>query len=183
MTWGIVGDLTMSIMESHSPGASISMMMSRNGGDMQLIWFQSASSVDITSSPPMRPSLCDHVLPPSYLCLARRTFRSSAGYTLLIALLHLCLVERTFRNSSVCVLLIAVNGWNREILDISSLTMVETLCLECLDSAIMDTNECQQLYMDIQEFYEGLNMKVEQQVPLLLVEMTALSEAMEGEKH
>ncbi|KAK9110853.1 hypothetical protein Sjap_018913 [Stephania japonica] len=35
MTWGTVGDLTMSIMESHSPGASISMMMSRNGGDMR----------------------------------------------------------------------------------------------------------------------------------------------------
>ncbi|KAM7521079.1 hypothetical protein LguiB_020041 [Lonicera macranthoides] len=56
------------------------------------------------------------------------------------------------------------------------------LCLECLDSAIMDTNECQPLYLDIQEFYEGLNMKVEQQVPLLLVERQALNEAMDGEK-
>ncbi|OVA04568.1 zinc finger protein [Macleaya cordata] len=56
------------------------------------------------------------------------------------------------------------------------------LCLECLDSAIMDTNECQPLYLDIKEFYEGLNMKVEQQVPLLLVERSALNEAMEGEK-
>ncbi|KAG0490778.1 hypothetical protein HPP92_007641 [Vanilla planifolia] len=56
------------------------------------------------------------------------------------------------------------------------------LCLECLDSAIMDTNECQPLYLDIQEFYEGLNMKVEQHVPLLLVERQALNEAMEGEK-
>ncbi|XP_020591089.1 protein DA1-related 1-like isoform X2 [Phalaenopsis equestris] len=56
------------------------------------------------------------------------------------------------------------------------------LCLECLDSAIMDTTECQSLYLDIQEFYEGLNMKVEQQVPLLLVERQALNEAMEGEK-
>ncbi|KAK1317919.1 Protein DA1-related 1 [Acorus calamus] len=57
------------------------------------------------------------------------------------------------------------------------------LCLECLDSAIMDTGECQPLYFDIQEFYEGLNMKVEQQVPLLLVERQALNEAMEGEKN
>lgn len=57
------------------------------------------------------------------------------------------------------------------------------LCLECLDSAIMDTNECQPLYLEIQEFYEGLNMKLEQQVPLLLVERQALNEAMEGEKH
>lgn len=56
------------------------------------------------------------------------------------------------------------------------------LCLECLDSAIMDTNECQPLYLDIQEFYEGLNMRIEQQVPLLLVERQALNEAMEGEK-
>lgn len=56
------------------------------------------------------------------------------------------------------------------------------LCLECLDSAVMDTNQCQPLYLDIQEFYENLNMKVEQQVPLLLVERQALNEAMEGEK-
>ncbi|KAK9136516.1 hypothetical protein Sjap_007110 [Stephania japonica] len=35
MTWGTAGDLTMSVMESHSPGASISMMMSRNGRDMR----------------------------------------------------------------------------------------------------------------------------------------------------
>ncbi|KAG6729485.1 hypothetical protein I3842_01G031400 [Carya illinoinensis] len=57
------------------------------------------------------------------------------------------------------------------------------LCLECLDSAIMDTQECQPLYLEIQEFYEGLNMKVEQQVPMLLVERQALNEAMEGEKN
>ncbi|KAL3514589.1 hypothetical protein ACH5RR_027306 [Cinchona calisaya] len=56
-------------------------------------------------------------------------------------------------------------------------------CLECLDSAIMDMNECRPLYLDIQEFYEGLNMKVEQQVPLLLVERQALNGAMDGEKH
>ncbi|KAG9133826.1 hypothetical protein Leryth_022856 [Lithospermum erythrorhizon] len=56
------------------------------------------------------------------------------------------------------------------------------LCLECLDSAIMDTHECQGLYLEIQEFYEGLNMKVEQAVPLLLVQREALNEAMEGEK-
>lgn len=56
------------------------------------------------------------------------------------------------------------------------------LCLECLNTAIMDTDECQPLYIDIQEFYEGLNMKVEQQIPLLLVERQALNEAMEAEK-
>lgn len=47
----------------------------------------------------------------------------------------------------------------------------------------MDTHECQPLYVEIQEFYEGLNMKVEQQIPLLLVERQALNEAMEGEKN
>jgi hypothetical protein len=46
----------------------------------------------------------------------------------------------------------------------------------------MDTNECQPVYIDIQEFYEGLNMKVEQQIPLLLVERQALNEAREAEK-
>lgn len=56
------------------------------------------------------------------------------------------------------------------------------LCLECLDSSIMDTHECQPLYLEIQDFYEGLNMKVEQQVPLLLVERQALNEAIEEEK-
>ncbi|KAI9113092.1 hypothetical protein K1719_015617 [Acacia pycnantha] len=57
------------------------------------------------------------------------------------------------------------------------------LCLECLDSAIMDTSECQPLYSDIQKFYEGLHMRVDQQVPLLLVERQALNEAREGEKN
>ena len=57
------------------------------------------------------------------------------------------------------------------------------LCLECLDSAIMDTSECQPLYSDIQKFYEGLQMRLEQQVPLLLVERQALNEAREGEKN
>ncbi|CAA7404305.1 unnamed protein product [Spirodela intermedia] len=57
------------------------------------------------------------------------------------------------------------------------------LCLECVDSAIMDNSECHLLFIDIQEFFEGLNMKVTQQIPLLLVERQALNEAMEGEKN
>ncbi|CAN0872781.1 Protein DA1, partial [Linum grandiflorum] len=57
------------------------------------------------------------------------------------------------------------------------------LCLECLDSAVMDTNQCQPLYNDIQLFYESLDMKVKQYVPLLLVERQALNEAREGEKN
>lgn len=57
-----------------------------------------------------------------------------------------------------------------------------SLCLECLDSAIMDTGDCQPLYHSIRDYYEGMNMKVDQQIPMLLVERQALNEAMEGEK-
>ena len=47
----------------------------------------------------------------------------------------------------------------------------------------MDTNGCQPLYLEIQEFYQSLDMKIEQYVPLLLVERQALNEAREGEKN
>ncbi|KAK9168305.1 hypothetical protein Syun_000445 [Stephania yunnanensis] len=58
-----------------------------------------------------------------------------------------------------------------------------SLCLECYESAIMDTGECLPLYHSIRDFYEGLNMKLEQQIPILLVERPALNEAIEGEKN
>ncbi|GMH26556.1 hypothetical protein Nepgr_028399 [Nepenthes gracilis] len=54
------------------------------------------------------------------------------------------------------------------------------LCLEGLDSSIMDTNECQPLSLDIQEFND---MKIDQQIPLLLVERQALNESMDGENN
>ncbi|CAL9175660.1 LIM domain-containing protein HDR3 isoform X1 [Musa acuminata AAA Group] len=57
-----------------------------------------------------------------------------------------------------------------------------SLCLECLDSAIMDIVDCQSLYHSIRDYYEGMNMKINQQIPMLLVERQALNEAMEGEK-
>eukprot|EP00250_Pteridium_aquilinum_P010539 c19461_g1_i1 orf=618-1982(-) len=56
------------------------------------------------------------------------------------------------------------------------------LCLECLHTSIMDTGECQPLYHEIRDFYEGMNMKIAQQVPMLLVERQALNEAIEGER-
>lgn len=56
-----------------------------------------------------------------------------------------------------------------------------SLCMECLGSAVMDTGECQPLYHSIRDYYEGMNMKLEQQIPMLLVERQALNEAMEGE--
>lgn len=46
----------------------------------------------------------------------------------------------------------------------------------------MDTGECQPLYHAIRDFYEGMYMKIDQQIPMLLVERQALNEAMEGEK-
>ncbi|WOL06953.1 hypothetical protein Cni_G15688 [Canna indica] len=57
-----------------------------------------------------------------------------------------------------------------------------SLCLECLDSAIMDTGDCQPLYHSIRDYYEGMNMRIDQQIPMLLVERQALNEAIEGEK-
>ncbi|ONK67706.1 uncharacterized protein A4U43_C05F2880 [Asparagus officinalis] len=57
-----------------------------------------------------------------------------------------------------------------------------SLCLECLDSAVMDTGECQPLYHSIRDYYEGMNMRIDQQIHMLLVERQALNEAMEGEK-
>jgi hypothetical protein len=57
-----------------------------------------------------------------------------------------------------------------------------SLCFECMESAIMDTGDCQPLYHAIRDFYEGLNMKLDQQIPMLLVERHALNEAIVGEK-
>ncbi|GFQ08575.1 protein da1-related 2 [Phtheirospermum japonicum] len=39
------------------------------------------------------------------------------------------------------------------------------------------------LYHSIRDFYEGMNMRINQQIPMLLVERHALNEAIEGEKH
>ncbi|KAK9913370.1 hypothetical protein M0R45_037188 [Rubus argutus] len=58
-----------------------------------------------------------------------------------------------------------------------------SLCFECLESAIMDTGDCQSLYHAIRDFFEGMNMKLDQQIPMLLVERQALNEAAVGEKN
>ncbi|RZC75994.1 hypothetical protein C5167_000127 [Papaver somniferum] len=58
-----------------------------------------------------------------------------------------------------------------------------SLCLECMESAIMDTGDCQSLYHAIRDYYEGMYMKLDQQIPMLLVERQALNEAIEGEKN
>ena len=46
----------------------------------------------------------------------------------------------------------------------------------------MDTGDCQPLYHAIRDYYEGMNMRIDQQIPMLLVERQALNEAIEGEK-
>ncbi|KAF7147026.1 hypothetical protein RHSIM_Rhsim03G0137200 [Rhododendron simsii] len=58
-----------------------------------------------------------------------------------------------------------------------------SLCLECMESAIMDTGDCQPLYHAIRDYYEGMCMKLDQQIPMLLVERQALNEAIVGEKN
>ncbi|KAM1579558.1 hypothetical protein ACFXTI_041484 [Malus domestica] len=57
-----------------------------------------------------------------------------------------------------------------------------SLCLECMESAIMDTGDCQTLYHAIRDYFEGMNMQLDQQIPMLLVERQALNEAIVGEK-
>ncbi|KAJ1422269.1 Zinc finger, LIM-type [Sesbania bispinosa] len=57
------------------------------------------------------------------------------------------------------------------------------LCFECMESAITDTGECQPLYHAIRDYYEGMNMRIDQQVPMLLVGREALNEAIVGEKN
>ncbi|XP_010554634.1 PREDICTED: protein DA1-related 2-like isoform X2 [Tarenaya hassleriana] len=58
-----------------------------------------------------------------------------------------------------------------------------SLCLECMETAIMDTGDCQPLYHAIRDYYEGMNMKLDQQIPMLLVQREALNEAIVGEKN
>ncbi|KAL0721683.1 hypothetical protein Bca4012_036282 [Brassica carinata] len=55
-------------------------------------------------------------------------------------------------------------------------------CLECMESAVMDTYEALPLHFEIREFFEGLNMKIEKEFPFLLVEKQALNKAEEEEK-
>ncbi|KAL6980607.1 hypothetical protein U1Q18_022247 [Sarracenia purpurea var. burkii] len=71
-------------------------------------------------------------------------------------------------------------SWNARYI---SLEDGRSLCLECMESAIMDTGDCQPLYHAIRDYYEGMNMKLDQQIPMLLVERQALNEAIVGEKN
>ncbi|XP_042014340.1 protein DA1-related 2-like isoform X1 [Salvia splendens] len=83
-------------------------------------------------------------------------------------------------NTARCCSCERLESWNTRYI---SLGDSRSICLECMESAIMDTGDCQPLYHAIRDYYEGLNMRIDQQIPMLLVERIALNEAIEGEKH
>ncbi|KAK8475839.1 hypothetical protein V6N13_122049 [Hibiscus sabdariffa] len=83
-------------------------------------------------------------------------------------------------NTARCCSCERLESWN---LRYYSLEDGRSLCLECMESAIMDTGDCQPLYHAIRDYYEGMNMKLDQQIPMLLVERQALNEAIVGEKN
>lgn len=56
------------------------------------------------------------------------------------------------------------------------------LCLECLDTSLMVTDDSQTLIQELLRFYDSLGMTIKQQIPILLVERQALNEAREGER-
>ncbi|KAA8539672.1 hypothetical protein F0562_026364 [Nyssa sinensis] len=83
-------------------------------------------------------------------------------------------------NTARCCSCERLESWNAKYI---SLGDGRSLCLECMESAIMDTGDCQPLYHAIRDYYEGMNMKLDQQIPMLLVERQALNEAIVGEKN
>ncbi|XP_028096681.1 protein DA1-related 2-like isoform X1 [Camellia sinensis] len=83
-------------------------------------------------------------------------------------------------NTARCCSCERLESWNVRYV---SLGDGRSLCLECMESSIMDTGDCQPLYHAIRDYYEGMNMKLDQQIPMLLVERQALNEAIVGEKN
>ncbi|KAK3028621.1 hypothetical protein RJ639_039964 [Escallonia herrerae] len=83
-------------------------------------------------------------------------------------------------NTARCCSCERLESWNARYI---SLEDGRSLCLECMESAIMDTGDCQPLYHAIRDYYEGMNMRLDQEIPMLLVERQALNEAIVGEKH
>ncbi|KAL9673867.1 hypothetical protein QQ045_030129 [Rhodiola kirilowii] len=82
-------------------------------------------------------------------------------------------------NTARCCSCERLESWNARYI---SLGDGRSLCLECMESSIMDTGDCQPLYHTIRDYYEGMNMRLDQQIPMLLVERQALNEAIVGEK-
>lgn len=64
----------------------------------------------------------------------------------------------------------------------STLEDSRALCLECSESSIIrTTEECELLCMEIRDFMEGLNIKVKEDILVLLVNKQAMDEATKGE--
>ena len=47
----------------------------------------------------------------------------------------------------------------------------------------MDTGDCQLLYYSIRDYYEGMNMRIDQQIPMFLGGRQVLNESIVEEKH
>ena len=56
------------------------------------------------------------------------------------------------------------------------------VCSECMETNIMNTQECQPFYRDILKFYKTQGMSIDQEIPMLLVARDALNNAREAEK-
>lgn len=83
-------------------------------------------------------------------------------------------------NTARCCSCERLESWNTRYIALGD---GRSLCLECMESAIMDTGDCQPLYHSIRDYYEGMNMRIDQQIPMLLVQREALNEAIVGEKN
>ncbi|KAJ8760226.1 hypothetical protein K2173_011096 [Erythroxylum novogranatense] len=57
-----------------------------------------------------------------------------------------------------------------------------SLCLECMESAIMDTGDCQPLYHAIRDYYEGMNMRLDQQIRCYLLKDKHLMKLLLGKE-
>ncbi|XP_013609647.1 PREDICTED: protein DA1-related 3-like [Brassica oleracea var. oleracea] len=56
------------------------------------------------------------------------------------------------------------------------------LCLQCMESSVMDTDECIDLHFEIREFFDGLFLTIKKEFSVLLVEKQALNKAEQEEK-
>ncbi|CAI5957139.1 unnamed protein product [Closterium sp. NIES-65] len=56
------------------------------------------------------------------------------------------------------------------------------LCLDCVDSAVLDSADCRPLFSSVSAFFAQLGMPVRQQIPVLAVEQQALNDAQRAER-
>ncbi|CAI5526946.1 unnamed protein product [Closterium sp. Naga37s-1] len=56
------------------------------------------------------------------------------------------------------------------------------LCLDCVDSAVLDSADCRPLFSSVSDFFAQLGMPVRQHIPVLAVEQQALNDAQRAER-